>query len=317
MGARAETEGDKAGKASGKGDGADGADGGAPLDDNTEIELLARLAPLNYERARKDAGKRLGVAAPRCSTALVSAKRAKLGLDGADDAMQGRAIAFAGAGAVARQVNGAAICSTRSPPRSGRTSLWQTTRATPRRCGRMHTYLLDRFLVSPRLAICSPVKRCGKTTLLDVLARLVLRPLPTANVTTAAIFRVVEEHMPSLLVDEADTFLHENDELRGVINSGHRRGGSVLRTVGDEHEVRCFATYSACAIAAIGRLPDTLHDRSVVIDLKRRLRDRGDRAVPYRPHRAPRRPGAADRAVDERQRRANRRDRPGDAEWRL
>ena len=135
----------------------------------------------------------------------------------------------------------------------------------------LHSYLLDCFLVSPRLAIHSPTKRCGKTTLLDVLGYLVLRPLPTANVTSSAVFRVVEAYRPALLVDEADTFLSDNDELRGVINSGHRRGGSVLRTVGDEHEPRAFSTYSACAIALIGKLPDTLHDRSVVIDLKRRL----------------------------------------------
>ena len=84
-------------------------------------------------------------------------------------------------------------------------------------------------------------------------------------------FRVVEAHRPTLLVDEADTFLRDNDELRGIINSGHRRGGSVLRTVGDDHQPRAFSTHSACAIALIGNLPDTLHDRSVVINLKRRL----------------------------------------------
>jgi hypothetical protein len=88
-----------------------------------------------------------------------------------------------------------------------------------------HTYLLDRFLVSPRLGVRSPTKGCGKTLLLDVLGRLVLRPLPAANVTSSAIFRVIEGHCPTLLVDEADTFLYDNDELRGVLNSGHRKGG--------------------------------------------------------------------------------------------
>jgi putative DNA primase/helicase len=135
----------------------------------------------------------------------------------------------------------------------------------------VHTYLLDCFSISPRLCVCSPVKRCGKTTLLDVLARLVFRPLPTANVTSSAVFRVVEAHRPSLLADEADTFLRDNDELRGVINSGHRVGGSVLRIVGEDLEPRRFSTYSACAIALIGQLPDTLQDRSVSVSLKRRL----------------------------------------------
>jgi putative DNA primase/helicase len=115
------------------------------------------------------------------------------------------------------------------------------------------------------------MKRCGKTTLLDVISRLVLRPLPTGSVTAAALFRVVEGYRPTLLVDEADTFLSEADELRGVLNSGHRKGGQVVRTVGDDHEPRAFSTFAAVTIAIIGNLPDTLADRSVSVDLKRRL----------------------------------------------
>jgi len=137
----------------------------------------------------------------------------------------------------------------------------------------VHTYLLDNFGTSPRLAITSPEKNCGKNTLLDVIVRLVWRALPTANASTAAVFRVVEMKQPTLLIDEADTFLRQNDELRGILNSGHRRGGSVIRTVGEDHEPRKFSTYSACAIAMIGRLPGTLADRSVPIELRRRRAD--------------------------------------------
>jgi hypothetical protein len=108
--------------------------------------------------------------------------------------------------------------------------------------------------------------------LLDVISCLVLRPLPAANVSTAAVFRVAEANRPTFLIDEADTFLAGNEELRGILNSGHRKGASVIRTVGEDHEPRQFATYSACAIALIGKLPATLHDRSAVAELKRRLR---------------------------------------------
>jgi hypothetical protein len=137
----------------------------------------------------------------------------------------------------------------------------------------MHTYLLDCFGISPRLAITSPEKGCGKTTLLDVLLHLVMRPLPTANATASAIFRVVEMQQPTLLIDEADTFLSKNEELRGILNSGHCKGGSVIRTVGEDFEPRAFSTYSACAIALIGKLPATLTDRSVPIELRRRRPD--------------------------------------------
>ena len=76
------------------------------------------------------------------------------------------------------------------------------------------------------------MKRCGKTTALHVLAALVHRPLPAANVTAAALFRSVEQFRPTLLIDEADSFLRDREELRGVLNSGHVRASAVVvRTV--------------------------------------------------------------------------------------
>ena len=47
----------------------------------------------------------------------------------------------------------------------------------------VHTHLFERFLISPRLALRSVTKQCGKTTTLDILARLVRRPLPTVNIS--------------------------------------------------------------------------------------------------------------------------------------
>ncbi len=134
-----------------------------------------------------------------------------------------------------------------------------------------HTFAFDVFPCTPRLAITSPEKRCGKTTLLDVVEALTARPLQSSNISAAAVFRTVEIARPTLLIDEADTFLGENEQLRGVLNSGHRRGGQVIRTVGDDFEPRAFSTFSPSAIAIIGKLPDTLADRSVAVSLKRRL----------------------------------------------
>jgi hypothetical protein len=84
------------------------------------------------------------------------------------------------------------------------------------------------------------------------------------------VFRIVEMAKPTLLIDEADTFLKDNDELRGILNAGHRKGGQVTRTVGDDHEPRQFSTWTPAAVAMIGRLPDTLEDRAVVVRLRRR-----------------------------------------------
>jgi putative DNA primase/helicase len=133
------------------------------------------------------------------------------------------------------------------------------------------TYSFDSFNVHPVLAAVSPEKRCGKTVLLEALAVVVRKPLATSNVTPAAVFRVVEEHSPTLLIDEGDTFVTENEELRGILNSGHRKSSAfVLRTVGDKLEVRQFRTWAPKVIALIGNLPDTLQDRSIEIKLRRK-----------------------------------------------
>jgi putative DNA primase/helicase len=135
----------------------------------------------------------------------------------------------------------------------------------------LHAHAHDAAEVSPVLAITSPEKRCGKTTLLEVLSALVPRALPAANITSAVTFRAVEEFSPTLLVDEADTFLTRNDELRGVLNSGHRRSmAKVIRSVGDDYEPRVFSTWSPKAVALIGRLPGTLVDRAVEVRMRRR-----------------------------------------------
>jgi len=131
------------------------------------------------------------------------------------------------------------------------------------------TYALDVFDVAPILALCSPLKRCGKTTTEDLTAALAQRPLTAANITVAALYRTVEQFAPTLIVDEADTFLLTNLALRGIINSGHTRATAfVIRTAGGEP--RLFSTWGARMIALIGRLPPTLEDRAIVLPMRRR-----------------------------------------------
>jgi putative DNA primase/helicase len=132
-----------------------------------------------------------------------------------------------------------------------------------------HTHTFKSFLHTPRLNIQSPEKRCGKTTLRDVLATLVPKPLPTENLSTAVLFRVVDKYQPTLLADECDSWIHDNEDLRGLLNAGHKRGGQALRCVGDDFEPRAFNVFAPVVLAGIGSLPGTLHDRSIVIRLER------------------------------------------------
>lgn len=118
------------------------------------------------------------------------------------------------------------------------------------------THAHDCFSTSAILTMSSPVLRCGKTTKMAIIQQLVPRPLPAANVTPAALFRAVAKFRPTLLIDEADTFItrrNADPELRGIINSGHRRATAmIIRCEGDSHEPKTFSTWSPKAIALIG-----------------------------------------------------------------
>jgi hypothetical protein len=136
------------------------------------------------------------------------------------------------------------------------------------------THTFDAWESSPRLALTSPVPGCGKTTVLSLLGQLVRRPLPTSNVTPAVVFRAIEQWQPTLLIDEMDSFLGDNDQLRGILNSGHARHMAyVWRTDGDNYQPRPFSTWAPMAVAKIGKLPATLADRAIEIRMRRALPD--------------------------------------------
>jgi len=154
----------------------------------------------------------------------------------------------------------------------------------------LHTYAFDLRDVSAYIGLESPEKRCGKTTLLTVLSELVHRPLVAANISPSAFFRVIEETRPTLLIDEADTLLKGNDELRGILNSGYSRKSAYVVRVGQPTTAAAadpesdadslespaavrlarFSCWCPKIMAAIGRLPDTLADRCIVIRMQRR-----------------------------------------------
>lgn len=134
------------------------------------------------------------------------------------------------------------------------------------------TWTISAAHIAPILNVTSPEKRCGKSTLLDLINRLVFRPLAVSNISPAALFRCVEKYTPTLLIDEADSFVTaDKEELRGIINSGHTRASAnIIRSTGEKHEPTKFSTWCAKLLAGIGKVPDTVRDRSIVIELRRK-----------------------------------------------
>lgn len=152
-------------------------------------------------------------------------------------------------------------------------------------CWIVFSYGYEAMRICPQLLINSPSKRCGKSTLLELIMSLVRRPLPAANISSAAVFRSIESWSPTLLIDEADTFLNSigNEEITGILNSGHNRNlAYVVRTQevdGDHVPVR-FSTFCPKVIAMIKAPADTIVDRSIVITLVRKLASQRVDALP-------------------------------------
>jgi hypothetical protein len=144
-----------------------------------------------------------------------------------------------------------------------------------------HCHAVDAFDSTPRLAVLSPEKGSGKTRVMEVIELHVPNPMLTVNVSAAALFRkVAEPGVTTVLLDEADTYLgvrvaKEHEDIRGLVNAGHRRGAKAMRAAIGAKGVKVeeFDAFAPVALAGIGDLPDTIIDRSVVIAMRRRRAD--------------------------------------------
>ena len=235
------------------------------LDDEVVIATLAKLPPVEYDRCREKEAERLGI---RVST-LDKEVREKRSMPESDFET---ALAFMEEPeAWPEPVDGLSLF-TDLCEMFARYLALPTWAAETLALWVLHTWTHEAAWASPILAVTSPQKRCGKSTLLGLLNHMVCKPLSASNITPAALFRSIEKWGPTLLIDEADTFLRTNEELRGILNSGHTRSTAfVIRTVGDNHEPTQFNTWAPKAIAAIGDLPSTLADRSIEVRMRRRL----------------------------------------------
>jgi hypothetical protein len=133
----------------------------------------------------------------------------------------------------------------------------------------------DHGRISPMLALVSPDRRCGKTTALNLIKGLVPRPVETSNITQAAMYRLIEAESPTLLIDEADTFLKQKGEFVGILNAGHARDNAYVIRANDRAPggYRSYNVWCAKVLAMIGSLPLTLADRSIVVRLFRKSPD--------------------------------------------
>jgi putative DNA primase/helicase len=237
------------------------------LDDHAEIARLAALPMVAYGRERKVAAVRFGCPLVILDRA-VSAERGNSSISPG----QGRALDLPEPEPWPDPVGGAELLDELTiairryvvldPHQADAVVLWV-----------LAVHAFDVWTIFPRLIVTAPEKQCGKTTLLDWLSRLVPQPLVASGITAAALFRTIEATRPTLLLDEADAYARNNEDLRAVLDAGHRCDGAVIRTVGDNHEPRQFSAWAPVALAAIGHMPGTIEDRSIIVRLRRRRPD--------------------------------------------
>jgi putative DNA primase/helicase len=237
-------------------------------DPDAEIARLAKLPLFEFETQRKLAAEALDIRASMLDK-LVNAKRVELGLSDDVD-KQGKQLKFSEIKPWPTAVDGAALLD-EIDSAFGNYIVMSAEARTTTALWVVHAHIFDRFAVTPRLCVRSATRDCGKTTLFDVLARLTPKCLMAASVTAAVIFRTIELHRPTLLIDEGAGMFDAAGELRRILNAGYRFDGAVLRSVGDNFEPRMFQVFAPVGFALIGTLPSDLHSRCVCIDLKRKL----------------------------------------------
>jgi hypothetical protein len=155
-----------------------------------------------------------------------------------------------------------------------------------------HTHLMEAWDSSPRIAFLSPEPGSGKTRALELTASLSPNAIEAVNMSSAYIFRRIgaDIGLPTLLIDEVDALFagksQANEEIRALLNAGHRRGAVVGRCVirGKEISTEESSAFCAVALAGLGWLPDTLMSRSIIIRMRRRAPNEAIEPYRHRDH---------------------------------
>jgi hypothetical protein len=118
----------------------------------------------------------------------------------------------------------------------------------------------------------------GKTRFLQVIGSICYKPIFAGGATTASpIFRMLDAHRGTLILDEADfQFSDATADIVKILNNGYARGFPVLRTEGKgTFEVKTFEVFSPKVIATRQKFKDrALESRFLVEEMgQRRLRD--------------------------------------------
>ncbi|MGZ5295463.1 MAG: DUF3631 domain-containing protein, partial [Actinomycetota bacterium] len=151
-----------------------------------------------------------------------------------------------------------------------------------------HVYAIDAAPAAAYMRVTSAAEESGKTTTLEVIGELLGdRALNAMFVSPAGVFRARDKLGPvTLLLDEIDNTLKDRKDdgardLLALVNGGYRRSAKVIRTVGQNHDVKVFPAFGPAVIAGLGTLHPTTESRCIPIVLERKMRGSGERWLPH------------------------------------
>lgn len=127
---------------------------------------------------------------------------------------------------------------------------------------------------APRVMIISPTRGCGKSVLLSLLSYVCERPLTTGNISSAALYRIIESNKPlTPLIDEFDSHAKGSADMANILNNGFMRGYPVIKcsdSKGFAPEIYdCFTPVAVAGISKRSFEPTTI-DRSIIIPMRRK-----------------------------------------------
>ena len=128
---------------------------------------------------------------------------------------------------------------------------------------------------SPILLVTSAERDSGKSTLTSIVGYLVPCAFMGTGWTESSLFRSIEKWSCTIVADDADTLLAENEPLRAIVNNSWTRASAYVprtETINNVHTPRAFPTFCPKVLNMKGRrLPDTTFSRCIVVEMKRKL----------------------------------------------
>jgi putative DNA primase/helicase len=244
---------------------------GVGTPDDVEIERLARLSLIQYDREREAIAEKLGIRV----TAIDSAVKAERGKQSDD---QLKFLPHWNVEPWPEPVDGDALLQALQahfkryialPPHADvALALWT-----------LHTWVFGCFDITPYLCISSPTRRCGKTLLMTMLLWLCCRGKKNDSMSKASIYRSVERDKPTLCLDEVGWVVDQRDERQNILCGGFERNGcaEVCEGEGANITTKMYSTFCPKAFGLIGKLTATLMDRSIEISMQRKTTEKVER----------------------------------------